>query len=389
MEGGELAVFSTHIGLIYDAALNPTLWPQVVEEITDWLRGRGGMLFTPFHSVDSTGFLFPARMEQAQLQEYASRYQSGDVWAIASAQKGYVVTGKVYTSEEVLPREELMKTEMYQTFMRKWDVSRACISIIFGNQDGEIPPTVLSVLRRVRSRPFDEKSKRWISLLTPHLSRALGVMCKLKTAELKVAASRAALDRLNSGVILVGAHRQVLFMNRAASAILQQQDGLFLRKSNGYERLACQSASEGEQLDRALRVTLDPQAVEVPHFSNAVRVGKVSGGGAYALSLSALPEGSEFDIRDENPRGVVFITDTQEPPFINHGLLRKMFGLSPVETRLVEQVCGGESLPEIALRVKVSETTLRTQLQSAFAKTGTNRQTELVKLVLSLSSYRT
>ena len=69
-----------------------------------------------------------------------------------------------------------------------------------------------------------------IEILMPHLSRSLGVMQRIRSTELTMATSLAALDRLPSGVVLVDVHGEVTFANRAARRMLESGDGLRLKK---------------------------------------------------------------------------------------------------------------------------------------------------------------
>jgi DNA-binding CsgD family transcriptional regulator len=63
--------------------------------------------------------------------------------------------------------------------------------------------------------------------------------------------------------------------------------------------------------------------------------------------------------------------------------LRAEFGLTKAEARLALRVAEGSSLASAAKAFNVKLTTIRSQLQQVFAKTGTSRQTELVALLLS------
>lgn len=65
-------------------------------------------------------------------------------------------------------------------------------------------------------------------------------------------------------------------------------------------------------------------------------------------------------------------------------LLYGLFDLTPAEARLTLSLLEGGALPEIAVRTGVSHHTLRTQLRSVMAKTGTRRQAELTQLLASL-----
>lgn len=67
--------------------------------------------------------------------------------------------------------------------------------------------------------------------------------------------------------------------------------------------------------------------------------------------------------------------------------LEKIFGLTTAEGRLAAELSRGVPLATIAQSRKVSIATLRTQLASIFAKTGTSRQPELVALLARVCQF--
>lgn len=62
--------------------------------------------------------------------------------------------------------------------------------------------------------------------------------------------------------------------------------------------------------------------------------------------------------------------------------LQRRFGLTRSEARLAEALPSGGTLLEVAARLGISYETARTQLRAVFTKTGVNRQSELVALVV-------
>ena len=71
-----------------------------------------------------------------------------------------------------------------------------------------------------------------------------------------------------------------------------------------------------------------------------------------------------------------------EPPV---EVLRRIYGLTRAESQVAMRVLNGDGLAPIAEELSVSLTTVRTHLQRIFDKTGTHRQAELVRLLLTLS----
>jgi DNA-binding CsgD family transcriptional regulator len=71
-----------------------------------------------------------------------------------------------------------------------------------------------------------------------------------------------------------------------------------------------------------------------------------------------------------------------EPPV---EVLRRIYGLTRAESQVAMRVLNGDGLAPIAEELSVSLTTVRTHLQRIFDKTGTHRQAELVRLLLTVS----
>jgi DNA-binding CsgD family transcriptional regulator len=65
--------------------------------------------------------------------------------------------------------------------------------------------------------------------------------------------------------------------------------------------------------------------------------------------------------------------------------LQSLYGLTPAEAALATRIPGSHGLQPLADALGLSLSTVRTQLQRAFEKTGTHRQAELVELLSELS----
>jgi DNA-binding CsgD family transcriptional regulator len=66
--------------------------------------------------------------------------------------------------------------------------------------------------------------------------------------------------------------------------------------------------------------------------------------------------------------------------------LSKLYSLTPAEMRVLMMIVQVGGVPEVAPVLGISETTVKTHLQHIFAKTGTSRQADLVKLVAGYMS---
>ena len=68
--------------------------------------------------------------------------------------------------------------------------------------------------------------------------------------------------------------------------------------------------------------------------------------------------------------------------------LMELFALSAAEARLTHALCQGSSLEEYASDQGLKQPTVRTQLRSVLAKTGTTRQATLIRLVAGIPVIR-
>jgi DNA-binding CsgD family transcriptional regulator len=67
-------------------------------------------------------------------------------------------------------------------------------------------------------------------------------------------------------------------------------------------------------------------------------------------------------------------------------VLTGLFDLTPAEVRVARGIAQGQTLEEICTALGLSRETVRTQLKSVLAKTGTSRQTELALLLSGTST---
>src|SRR5262249_37318952 len=77
----------------------------------------------------------------------------------------------------------------------------------------------------------------------------------------------------------------------------------------------------------------------------------------------------------------VFITPADAPAPTDLQALGRSFGLTPAETRILEQLARGAPLDEASATLGIPRTTAKTHLLRVFSKTGVSRQADLIALV--------
>ena len=379
------------IGRIYDAALDPLAWHQVIREVVGFIGGTKGLLFTSLTPPKGGGFVFPFHVSESLLQQWQDKYIDDDLWSKSALRKGMYLGGTAALGTDFVTEKEFRESRIYRELARHEGIGQLCTGVVFGPESRDIPPTVCSVFRPLSGERFGDAERERMQILVPHLSRALGVMYHLRVAQFRTAASLAALDRLAGGVLLLGGESQVIFVNRAAHRILSGADGLTVRSARfrgGGQYLTSSRPATRARIEAAIADCLDERILRVPHFSRGVSVQRRSGPRNLVLQFSPLPVKNEFCAEDGEARAIVFVNDPDDAIAIAPAKLKALYGLTPAESRLALQICRGETLASAARSSAIRPTTARSQLASIFAKTQVSRQAELVRLLLALGSAR-
>lgn len=81
---------------------------------------------------------------------------------------------------------------------------------------------------------------------------------------------------------------------------------------------------------------------------------------------------------------LLLIRDPEQSGAGNFAALRQYFGLTASEAALLEALTFGERLNDFCQRRGISPNTGKFHLRGLFAKTGTNRQADLIRRTISL-----
>ena len=385
----ELAQLSELIDNIYQGATNPAHWDGVLPRIAEWVGAERGLLFTALNTPERGGFYFNHAIPEHAMQLWETRYQPHDIWANRVVEHGLFCEGNTIIGDQVVPFEELSRSEFYQGLLSKINIAHVLTGVVFGLENPELNPVVVCALFRSREAgSFISVERDRLAILVPHLSRSLGVMTRLRNVELKAAASLAALDRLMTGVVLFDAHRAVSFANRAAQRVLQEEDGIRLRHLAGNSALGeiiALDRNTQEALSSAISGAVAPDPLHTAHFSRAVTVMRPSGRQAYTLNFSSLAAHNEFGSGSAAPRAIAFITDSAEPVRLDAELMKTSYGLTPAEIRVAEMLAECLTVDETAERMVISRSTVKAHQARIYEKTNTNSRAKLMKLLVSLA----
>jgi DNA-binding CsgD family transcriptional regulator len=410
---------------IYDAGVHPERWSQVVAEIAASFNTDQGLLCTPYLGAQHGGLYFVVGIEEEYVQLYGTHYVDQNIWNQRMEERGMWIEGRVYTGDEIVPRNEFLASQFYQEFLRPQGTAHACTGVVFGGS-ADLPTTVLNMFRDLHEPEFNEQDKEWMRLLVSHISRSLGIMMRLNTARVQNAALLASFDRLSFGVALLNEDMQVLYLNQAAELVVNRRDGIFINgqqhlesssapvRSNGQAKVAlsesdgmgpaCPDAADGSHphLTGWLTASSEAPITDAQHFMEGCTVPRRSQGGTgnkihdnrcYVLQCAPLPKLNGFghglpnEARQSGQvRFAVFITDPQAAQLPSPQRLGEIYGLTPMQAKVTCEFASGACYKQVARTLDVSEDTVRAHVKKIYPKMRINRQSDLVRLVLSVST---
>jgi DNA-binding CsgD family transcriptional regulator len=184
------------------------------------------------------------------------------------------------------------------------------------------------------------------------------------------------LDSLNAAAFTLSAKFAVLAMNKRAQALLAQGKGFTADRN----RLTAKGNGETDLTALLVRV-LKTGAPESMAFAPVSELD--------VLHITASRLRAEVKAGDDVAfKVLLLVTQPGYHRVATVGQLMQIFQLSPAEARLSRAVAHGQDLEAFALEQGVKMTTIRTQMASIYGKTNVRRQTDLVRLILSVPCVR-
>ena len=375
--------------MIYEGTTLPGRWTEsILPAIARYIQAPVCILFTPFHAPQNGGYFFLHNMGQDYIDLYMSKYIHADVWALSLVERNQFLESNIIIGEEVVPREQLLSTVFYKEFLcHDPKIAQLVSGMVFGTDSADSIPTVCTFFRGFHHPEFGEQERERMKLILPHLSRSLGVMQRLRVAELTATSTLAAFNRLSTGVLLTDSTGEIRFINKVAESMLNNGDGLRLNKrpySTGLGQLTADDSLAQRALSAALRATLTVDPCDTEHFSDSVIIPRSLSKAIYTLQFSALAGQSEFGV-DGKFAAIIFVTDSAQRVEVDPNWLVNAYGLTPTEARvaIVMLKCGATQ--EVADYCNISLNTVRTHVKQIYVKLGVDTRARFVKLMLGFA----
>jgi DNA-binding CsgD family transcriptional regulator/PAS domain-containing protein len=364
------------VGDIYDAALDPALWADVLAEARDFVGGSAAAVFSKDARTKSLNVYYHCggvdpHYTQLYFDEYAKLDPSTSAHVLAEIERPI-------STADVMALDEFRETRFYQEWGRPQKLVDFGAAVLDRSATGA---ALFGVFRQERHGLVDDDARQRMLQIVPHVRRAMAIgrTIELKTAE--AAAFADTLDGIGAGMFLVDANGRIVHANASGQALLDERS--VLRAGGG--RLAAIEPDADRELSQALAlaaggdVAIGAKGVAMPlkardgehyvaHALPLTSGERRRAGAGYAATAALFVRKATLEV--------------SSPP----ETIARLYKLTPTELRVLLAVVEVGGVPEVAEELGIGEATVKTHLHRLFAKTETTRQAELVKLVAAFSN---
>ena len=352
---------------IYDAALDPALWPRFLGAFAASYPGGQGAMYT----VDPRrASVLLASWDPAWTARHNAHFHSTNPWLPRMRARPAGVTN---AAEDLMDPHDFRRTEYFNDFLRPQGI-RTGVGATVARRGGRI--VGVSVL--YRSDRTEDADMQRLQRLVPHLARAVDVNHALHDAAAAQAVADAALDRLGQAAAVLDAEGRMALCNSRAGAFLCRGAGLRLR-AGGQVEAPGQPGATATLHGLVRSAASGVAATDKP--GGWMQIPRLDGAPVSVLvaPLPAAPDGPAGFLAGRQGMALMIVFDPDEAAPVGESALRQRFGLTAAEARVAALLAGGKPPAAIAAALGLRPSTVRQSVKAVLAKTGTHSQVELLR----------
>lgn len=164
-----MALLSAVLGDVYDAAVDPDVWPRALEHCCTFIGGASATLCAYDAATKSSVALHIWNDDPHYTQLYFEKYLALNPFFPAAT---FIAPGLVYTAGDIIPEERLTQTRFY----KEWLAPQGIVDLAAVNLEKHAASASVLSIRRDRTHGrVDDVSRSRMALLAPHLQRAISI----------------------------------------------------------------------------------------------------------------------------------------------------------------------------------------------------------------------
>jgi len=350
------------IGHIYEATLEPSLWPRVLEDLSALTKARGAH-FLLFNADNSVALGHIGKLPLECHERYAERYAVLDPRTQRAAHWPDQV---LWRDETLMTTEELARSPTHQELFPAFDIHRA-----IGIKNRQVGGGwFTAVITSWPGHPgFSSEELDLFETLYPHLERAARIRLAVEDVDPIAQSALETIEHLDVGFVVCDRRGRVIYANRHADETLRRAESLKTTAGVLTSDITSESAVLGKMIHAACVEGLGADCT-------------ITCSDSRPIAICIMPVKALLPSHLSAPLAAVLFRDpsaaTTPPPHI----IRKMYNLTPGETNLLCHLIRGASLESYSTQYSKSIHTSRTLLKRALDKIDSHRQSHAISTIL-------
>ena len=367
---------SSLIGEIYDAAIEPARWPDVLAQLACFVGGSAAALYSKDAATKSGNVHYDCGASDPHYKRlYFEKYIKIDPTTSGHC---FADIDEPVSTAGILPYDEFLDSRFYREWVRPQElVDNVSVAL----DKSAAGAALFAVFRHQRHGLADEETRRRMQLVAPHVRRAALVGRAIAHKGAEAATLADTVDGLRAGVFLVDGLARIVHANAEGQAMLSQ--GSVLRTAHGkllaadtkatrtlHDVVATAGGGDDALGIRGIAVPLPARDGEryVAHVLPLASAARRRAGACYAATAAVFVQKAALE--------------TLSAPEV----VASTFNLTPTELRVLLTIVELSGVAETADALGITRATVKTHLHRLFRKTATARQVELVKLVAGFAN---
>jgi len=364
--------FSSLVGEIYDAAANPALRGAALEQVSNFVGGCAATIL----SRDAAGLSIEIHehfgTDTRFRQLYRDRYVELDPLLDRHLD---LAAGQTVGVTDVMPHSDFVATSFY----REWVEPQGAIdlaTVMLEKSDART--TILQVLRHRSRGIVDDAMRERMCLLAPHIQRSRVIGRQIRARSHTVDDLADVLDGLSTAICLLDAEGRVVHANAACRQLFADANLLAMVG----DRLVARNT----QVDKIFRSLFEISADAGIHSTGRRQIELVTSSDGHHYLLHAFLLRRERHLPRDVAATVLFVQRATMVASLVPDAIAAAFRLTPSELRVLMAIVEIGGVPDIAAKLGIAETTVKTHLGRLFEKTGAGRQADLVKIAAGFAA---
>ncbi|MFZ1773214.1 MAG: helix-turn-helix domain-containing protein [Rhizobiaceae bacterium] len=372
------------IARIYDTALDPEIWPELMLRIAHKLGAAGSFIFELRLDDDHPQIasrIFSANYVPEIVRDYLIRFNAEEIddqgrFATLSARADAV---DLISDVHLRPQVSDLLAQPNTAFMMKHGLKHRAGALL--NKD------LLNIDRfalqySLDHGPITESERRKAVLFLPHIAKVIGLARPLEEHFLTRAAFEEILGQSDQGIAILSPSGTLIYRNAEFDRVLETHR-VFRLSPGGVLQV------RQDELARKYHDLLTDADAHGRHGARARREALVFplGGDGAAIFAEICPV-DESRLTGRLGAGCRLLTliDSSRPVRFDLSRISKFYQLSPSEADILGLIAEGHGNQEIAERRDRSPDTIKTQIKGLMRKTNSENRMDLVHMVRNLSS---